>query len=775
MTQEQSTRSARRVHTPMPTKSQEQRAARRRWVVALLLVLAGLAAPFSAAQAQTEIWSATLTAGTYTFNNQTFYGWNIPGNYTGGSLTDTGFSYGGQFSGFSQVSIRAHDGSLYVAFSTLGDLAMPTIRDKLTFHAGGMAFKLSEGTYDDGDRSITWASPVLTWAANDMVALKMTTTDPGAPALTATPGPEKVTLNWTPPASTGGSAITGYEYRQRTGADYADDAWTAIPNSASLTSYDVPSLTVGTAYTFQLRASNASGAGLYSEEVTATPTAVDWSVTADPSTIVEDGGVSTVTVSTGGATFTDAKRITLEFSGTAVTSVGDDFELHDADGNPKSTNNPTFTLAAGETEVTATVTAQADMVEDPDETIVIQAKVGEGTALDQKVDIGDPVTITISEAPSGAPMVSSVAITSDPNQDTRPGDDGTYAIGDFIAVEVTFSAAVTVNTDNGTPRIKLHIGDKDEWAAYTSPAPDNGLTFSYFVGEGDEDTDGIEVMAGNIDLNGGTIKEGDGTGPDAVLTHDGAAADANRKVDGIRPMLVEDGAEIAADAPDKILLKFKEDLGHEGAKEAFTVTVAGAGRTVTATATTTDTTIQLTLASAVAEDETVTVTYTVPTNDADAVQDSVGNGAAGFTNEMVTNNIGAPPSVCPRLDNELWSGVMTAGSSGAGPFSAGHEQGTFSGAVYPSASDRKFDYPSEDGATAPDTEWTVEAVFVGGGKLVLLLEDDFFDADLVVGTEAIRDKLYLHLTDSMGVTRSFNLGEGSRPGNLLARRAWIGA
>ena len=45
-----------------------------------------------------------------------------------------------------------------------------------------------------------------------------------------------------------------------------------------------------------------------------------------------------------------------------------------------STNNATFTLAAGETEVTATITAQADMVDDPDETIVIQAKVGTGPA-----------------------------------------------------------------------------------------------------------------------------------------------------------------------------------------------------------------------------------------------------------------------------------------------------------------------------------------------------------------------------------------------------------
>ena len=166
----------------------------------------------------------------------------------------------------------------------------------------------------------------------------------------------------------------------------------------------MPSLTVGTAYTVQLLARNASGAGLYSEEVTATPTAVVWSVTADPSTIVENGGVSTVTVSTGGATFADAKTITLEFSGSAVTSVGDDFEVHNADGM-QLTSTPTFTLAAGETEVTATITAQADMVDDPDETIVIQAKVGTGLGLDPIVDIGDPVTITITEIePPGPPQ-----------------------------------------------------------------------------------------------------------------------------------------------------------------------------------------------------------------------------------------------------------------------------------------------------------------------------------------------------------------------------------
>ena len=379
-------------------------AALRRFGAVLVLALAGLAAPLSAAQAQTELWSATMTAGTASFNNQVF-GWDHLTNFTGDSLSGSnGFVYGEMRYDLGQLSVES--GTLRVAFAPLraGDIATKATRDKLTFHAGGTAFKLSEGTYDDSStKAISWDNSGLTWAAGDMVALKMTTTDPGAPALTATPGPAKVTLNWTAPAISGGSAITGYEYRLRTGDDYADDAWTAIPNSASLTSYDVPSLSVGTAYTFQLRALNSSGAGLHSEEASATPTAVVWSVTADRSTIVEDGEPSTVTVSTGGATFTAAKTITLEFSGSAVTSVGEDFEVHRADGTQLPSTG-TFTLAAGETEVTATVTALADAVDDPGEIIVIQAKVGAGTAVDPKVDIGDPVTITISEIePPGAP------------------------------------------------------------------------------------------------------------------------------------------------------------------------------------------------------------------------------------------------------------------------------------------------------------------------------------------------------------------------------------
>ena len=97
---------------------------------------------------------------------------------------------------------------------------------------------------------------------------------PAAPTgLTATVGEDgggAVTLSWTAP--TGGGAVSRYEYQQKAGTGAYGD-WTPIPNSsASTTSYTVPGLTDGTAYTFRVRAVNSAGAGAASTEATATPT-----------------------------------------------------------------------------------------------------------------------------------------------------------------------------------------------------------------------------------------------------------------------------------------------------------------------------------------------------------------------------------------------------------------------------------------------------------------------------------------------------------------------
>ena len=97
---------------------------------------------------------------------------------------------------------------------------------------------------------------------------------PQAPALTASPRVDSALLLWTPPEHTGASPITGYEYRRAVHGTQESSAygrWTAIADSAALTSYRVGGLEGGTTYSFQLRAVNASGKGLPSEHAYATP------------------------------------------------------------------------------------------------------------------------------------------------------------------------------------------------------------------------------------------------------------------------------------------------------------------------------------------------------------------------------------------------------------------------------------------------------------------------------------------------------------------------
>ncbi len=95
---------------------------------------------------------------------------------------------------------------------------------------------------------------------------------PAAPTgLTAAVGDAQLTLGWTDPQN---STITGYEYQYKSGTG-TYGAWTAMANStATTTSHPVTGLVNETAYTFRIRALNASGAGAVSAEVTQTPIAV---------------------------------------------------------------------------------------------------------------------------------------------------------------------------------------------------------------------------------------------------------------------------------------------------------------------------------------------------------------------------------------------------------------------------------------------------------------------------------------------------------------------
>ncbi|HET9852213.1 MAG TPA: fibronectin type III domain-containing protein, partial [Candidatus Limnocylindrales bacterium] len=96
---------------------------------------------------------------------------------------------------------------------------------------------------------------------------------PGAPGtLTATAGNGQVALAWAAPAFDGGSPLTGYDvYLGTTSHGQSGTPVNAAPLSTGATSFTVPGLANGTPYYFTVKAINAVGHSVASNEATATP------------------------------------------------------------------------------------------------------------------------------------------------------------------------------------------------------------------------------------------------------------------------------------------------------------------------------------------------------------------------------------------------------------------------------------------------------------------------------------------------------------------------
>ncbi len=198
-----------------------------------------------------------------------------------------------------------------------------------------------------------------------------------------------------------------------------------------------------------------------------------------------------------------------------------------------------FTVTVKGSEVSL---ASADPVHVSGDTVTL--------VLASEVAAGDDVTVTYAKpsgsplrAPGGtvngfsgeaatnlvgvAPSVSEVAISSVPNA------DDTYAFGETIRVKVTFTEAVDVETTGGRPRLRIKMapGYGAKWADYAGGTGTNSLTFDYTVAEPDSSTQGVAVLRGALELNGGAIRSAATATTDAHLWNFGLDHDSNHMVD----------------------------------------------------------------------------------------------------------------------------------------------------------------------------------------------------------------------------------------------------
>ena len=120
-----------------------------------------------------------------------------------------------------------------------------------------------------------------------------------------------------------------------------------------------------------------------------------------------------------------------------------------------------------------------------------------------------------------APIISGIAITS------TPSNESTYKEGERIQAAVTFNENVTV-TD--TPQLPLKIGAVYQNANWIRGSGTKDLVFEYTVAIGDEDTDGISIVANALTSNGGNIT--DAAGNVAILTHTALNTQVSHKVGG---------------------------------------------------------------------------------------------------------------------------------------------------------------------------------------------------------------------------------------------------
>ncbi|SBV37492.1 exported hypothetical protein [uncultured Stenotrophomonas sp.] len=175
--------------------------------------------------------------------------------------------------------------------------------------------------------------------------------------------------------------------------------------------------------------------------------------------------------------------------------------------------------------------------------------------------------------------------------------NGTYKVGDTIALQVNFSEAVTVT---GTPQLTLETGTSDRPANYASGTGSSTLTFNYTVQPGDSSADLDYVGTTALALNDGTLRDAAGNTAVLTLASPGAAnslgANRNIVIDGVLPEVTSialSGSAAAGATSVDFLVTFNEPvvnvstgdfvLGSTGTASGTIASMTGGGASYTVT------------------------------------------------------------------------------------------------------------------------------------------------------------------------------------------------
>lgn len=111
-----------------------------------------------------------------------------------------------------------------------------------------------------------------------------------------------------------------------------------------------------------------------------------------------------------------------------------------------------------------------------------------------------------------------------------------YTTGDVVTLVYSFPYDIIMDTTSGSPRLSLTIGGDSRYANLVDQPTPKKLRFSYTIQASEEDTDGIDINA--LELNGSTLKFDDrGTLTNCNVGSVVLTNLANQKVDAVIPTI----------------------------------------------------------------------------------------------------------------------------------------------------------------------------------------------------------------------------------------------